>query len=90
MASNSKSGGDDADKDATEDIQQQQVDVRKMKPTILRRQLTQAWNKRSDTLYVKQFGSKAIPMELYPALPQYGEVEDTDSRDRFVSNQRQR
>ena len=62
-----------------ESPRQQHDDVRKMRPTILRRRLTEAWNKRSETVYVRQFGPKAIPMELYPQLKKYGEVEDTDS-----------
>ena len=78
MASDSKVG-DNTDTNIDTEMQQEQLDVRKMKPTILRRQLTQAWNKRADTLYVKQFGPKAIPMELYPTKPKYGEIEDTDS-----------
>lgn len=70
--------------DVTEDEdvetpRQQHDDVRKMRPTILRRRLTEAWNKRSETVYVRQFGPKAIPMELYPQLKKYGEVEDADS-----------
>ena len=78
MASDSNIG-DNTGKDSSGELEQQQVDVRKMKPTILRRRLTQAWNKRTDAIYIRQFGPKAIPMELYPTLPKYGEIEDTDS-----------
>ncbi|KAI6659991.1 NAD kinase isoform X5 [Oopsacas minuta] len=77
MASNNP-GDENAVINDTEDLPRQ-VDVRKMKPTILRRQLTAAWNKRTDAIYVRQFGPKAIPMELYPTLQKYGEIEDADS-----------
>ena len=71
MASNVSESDDDVDLPS--------ADVRKMKPTILRRRLTEAWNKLLDISGVKNIGPSGMLMENMGKRPKDIDIEDVDS-----------